>query len=179
MTKILNQNATLNIPIRQEIFERADTLLANKLEKHSKVLAGRIDAHIKDGNIQTFNQRLAEIERRKGLDPSYLTVCEVGKSGNKHFHTIFFLDGNKTRSVWSLFEDANRVMNNMIGDKSKKKSGLIDFCNHDFGNGIMINRHLNDKDSIDELSRKISYLAKEKQKENVKGKTFFSSRVEK
>ena len=179
MTKLLNQNAILDEPMKQEIFERGDVLLYQKLQKHSQVFAERLDMHGRDEDIRKVLQRLAEKERRKGLDPAYLCVREVGESGNNHYHTIFFLNGNKTRSIWPLFEDANRVMNNVLGEKSDKKSGLIDLCNHNFSNGIMIRRNTYDKEAIEALSMKVSYLAKEYQKENVKGKTFFSSKVEK
>ena len=125
MTKLLNQNAILDEPMKQEIFERGDVLLYQKLQKHSQVFAERLDMHGRDEDIRKVLQRLAEKERRKGLDPAYLCVREVGESGNNHYHTIFFLNGNKTRSIWPLFEDANRVMNNVLGEKSDKKSGLI------------------------------------------------------
>ena len=175
MTKILNKNESLNIPIKQEIFERADELLASKLKKHSKVFIERLDIHGEDKDISRILQRIMEKEKRKGLDPAYLAVREVGKSGHNHFHTVFFLNGNKTKSIWPLFEDANRVINNRLGNNPDKKSGLIDLCNHEFGNGIMIRRNYNSKEIIDKLSKKISYIAKEDQKEKVRGKTFFSS----
>lgn len=179
MTKLLNQNSILDEPIKQEIFERGDALLYQMLEKHSQVFAARLDIHSSDENITKILHRLSEKEKRKGLDPAYLAVREVGESGHNHFHTIFFLNGNKTRSIWPLFEDANRVMNNVLGEKSDKKSGLIDLCNHEFNNGIMIRRNTYDKDAIEALSKKVSYLAKEDQKETVKGKSYFSSQIKK
>ena len=179
MTKILNQNEALNVELIPEIFERADELLYQKIQENSQVLAGRLDFHGRDEDVQKVIQRLVEKEKRKGLNPSYLAVREVGKSGNNHYHTIFFLNGNKTRSVWPLFEDANNAMNNRLGEKTNKKSGLIDLCNHDFENGIMIRRNSKDKAAINELSKKVSYLAKKDQKENVKGKRFFSSQLKK
>lgn len=179
MAKVLKQNFILDEPIKQEIFERGDALLCHMLEKHSQVFAARLDIHSSDENITKILHRLSEKEKRKGLDPSYLAVRELGESGHNHFHTIFFLNGNKTRSTWPLFVDANRVMNNVLGEKSDKKSGLIDLCNHEFKNGIMIRRNTYDKDAIEALSKKVSYLAKEDQKKTVKGKSYFSSQIKK
>ena len=60
-----------------------------------------------------------------------------------------------------------------------KEGGKIDSCNREHRNGIMILRDDPDSRNLREVQRQMSYLAKIEQKENVKGKTFFSSRIKK
>lgn len=181
MTKILNQNVQVNYLIDDKIFERSDELLSHELNKHSQVLIARFDVHPvkRDIDISRFNQRLVEKEKRKGYDPLYITVPEVGESGNTHYHEIFFLNGNKIRHGWALFEDANRVLNNMLGEPPDKKTGLIHISHCKSKYEAMIRRNSIDKNIIREMSKKISYPSKVEQKDKVKGKSFFSSQIKK
>ena len=86
-----------------------------------------------------------------------------------------FLDGNVTRNTYQHFQNAERVLQNVIGPEYNA-SGLIDQCNHGHRNGIMVERNATDQTDLNEVMRQLSYLAKIDQKENVQGKTFFYSR---
>ena len=86
-----------------------------------------------------------------------------------------FLDGNVTRSTYPHFQNAEHVLQNIIGSEYSA-SGLVDQCNHGHRNGIMIERNAINQFDLDEVLRQLSYLAKIDQKENVQGKTFFYSR---
>ena len=181
MTKILNPNVQVNYSMNDKIFERSDELLTQELDKYSKVLVTRFDVHSgkREFDIKKFNQRLVEKEKRKGYGPLYITVREVGESGNTHYHETFFLNGNKIRHGWALFEDANRVLNNMLGEPPDKKTGLIHISHCKSKYEAMIKRNSMDKSVIREMSKKISYPSKIEQKDNVKGKSFFSSQIKK
>ena len=89
-----------------------------------------------------------------------------------------FLDGNKPENTYQHFRNAETVLQNVIGEEYSVK-GLIDRCDRGHRNGIMINRNSPNHDDIKEVQRQLSYLAKEDQKQGVKGKTFSTSRIKK
>ena len=123
----------------------------------------------------TFNQRFIEKEKRAGYDPLYITAREVSSLGRIHYHMALFLDGNATRNTYQHFQNAEHVLQNVIGPEYNA-SGLIDQCKHICRNGIMVERNTTDMTDLNEVLRQLSYLAKIDQKENVHGKTFFYSR---
>ena len=89
-----------------------------------------------------------------------------------------FLDGNKTMRTYEHFQNAETVLQNVVGEEYSVK-GLIDRCDRGHRNGIMIHRNNPNQYDLNEVHRQLSYLAKEDQKEGVKGKTFFTSRIHK
>ena len=179
--KLLNPNEQMKYSMNNKIFERADALLSQALDKHSQLTITRFEVHPvkEDINIMRFNQRLVEMEKRKGNDPLYMTVPEIGESGNIHFHELFILNGNKTRHGWSLLQDAKRVLKNMLGDDSDQKCGKIHLSKYDSQYEFILRRNAIDKETISELSKKINYIAKLEQKDKIKGKSFYSSQIKK
>ena len=68
------------------------------------------------------------------------------------------------------------MLQRVIGSEYDVK-GLIDHCDNGHRNGIMVKRDDPDSTDLHEVQRQISYLSKIKQKDNVKGKKFFTSRI--
>ena len=170
----------LSIPMDQRIMDVCYNLLTVSLAKHSRVFVMRLDVHLPQDvaqwMIRIFNQRFIEKEKNAGYDPLYIMVRELSSQGNIHYHMALFLDGNVTRSTYQHFQNAERVLQNIIGSEYSA-SGLIDQCNHGHRNGIMIERNATNQFDLDEVLRQLSYLAKIDQKENVQGKTFFHSLI--
>ena len=170
----------LTQPIDQRIMNVCHDLLTVSFSKHSRVFVMRLDVHmpqeIAQEMIRTFNQRFIEKEKNSGYDPLYIMVREVSPQGNIHYHMALFFDGNQTRNTYPHFQNAERVLQNIIGSEYNA-SGLIDQCNHGHRNGIMIERNAINQFDLDEVLRQLSYLAKIDQKENVQGKTFFHSLI--
>ena len=115
-----------------------------------------------------------ESQKNKGHAPAYVMVREVGKKGNIHYHMVLFLNGQKVQSTYYVFKDAERILFNVAGP-----GGVIHHCDDGHRNGIIINRNDPDLRKLQEVQRQASYLAKTEQKANVKGKTYFRSRIKK
>lgn len=168
---------TLNIPMNEKILNALNTILNDYIDRHSKTLVIRMDVHPPEeadpNMIMKFNHRLIETEKYHGNDPAYITAREVKKNGKVHYHMALFLNGQKTENTHYHFEYAKRILNNVA------PGGYINYCNDGHRNGIIINRSDTDLKNLHEVQQQISYLAKKEQKENVIGKTFFSSRIKK
>ena len=128
--------------------------------------------------ISVFTQRYAETERNAGYDLEYIAARELSRDGRVHYHMAIFVDGNKTEKTFKHFQNAEKVLQRIIGPEHDAR-GLIDYCDHGHENGILIKRNDSNQKSLQDVYRQISYLAKEAQKENVKGKRFFTSRFKK
>ena len=63
--------------------------------------------------------------------------------------------------------------------EEKKDEAWIERCDKGHRNGIMLDRNNINTTDLYEAERQNSYLAKLEQKENVQGKTFFTSRIKK
>jgi len=178
--KTINQPNSLNIPMNDRILEAGKSVLANSLQKHNKVFVQRIDIRLplefQQKGIIPFNKRFIEKEKNAGYDPKYIIVRELSKNKNIHYHMTLFLDGNKTENTYQHFKNAETVLQNVIGKENNIK-GLIDRCDRGHRNGIMLERNATDQTNLNEVQRQLSYLAKRDQKQNVKGKTFFTSRL--
>ncbi len=176
----LSLNASpLNIPMDERILNVSYNLLEYLLTKHCKVFVMRLDIHlpqeIAQDMIRSFNQRFVEKEKNAGYDPYYIVVREVSTMKHIHYHMALFLDGNMTRSTYQHIQNAEHVLQNVIGPEYNAR-GLVDQCNNGHRNGIMVERNAIDQTDLNEVLRQLSYLAKIDQKENVQGKTFFYSR---
>lgn len=173
---------TLNMPMRDKIITICDRVLNHAIEERSKVFVLRMDirfpgAMAQDG-ILAFNKQLKALWKKEGLTPSYITVRERSSRDGIHYHEAWFLNGQKTWKTFERFREADIVLQKVIGPEYDAK-GLIDHCDDGHRNGIMILRNDPDPTNLNEVQRQLSYLAKTAQKENVKGKTFFTSRIRK
>ena len=178
----MNNVNTLDIPMNESILNTGIDVLNFSLQKHNKVFVQRMDIRfpleLQQKGIIRFNKRFIEKERNAGYDPDYIFVRELSKNKKIHYHMALFLDGNKTMRTYEHFQNAENVLQNVIGEEYSVK-GLIDRCDRGHRNGIMLNRNNLNQDDIKEVQRQLSYLAKEDQKKGVKGKTFSTSRINK
>ena len=168
---------TLNMPMEQRILNATANVMNDYMRRRSKMWVQRIDVILPEGMdqkmISIFNQRFKECEKKQGFDPAYVMVREVSSQGRTHYHMALFLNGQKTMHVQQHFDNAQRILNNVA------PGGHIDYCNDGHRNGIMIKRNDPNPENLTEVQRPVSYLAKTHQKDGVKGKTFFSSRIKK
>ncbi len=170
----------LPIPMDDRILTKCNRILNDSLERHSKVFVMRMDIHFPNDEmaqekIKTFNQRLREKWKNAGYDPAYVAAREMGSKEGIHYHEAWFLNGQKTWKTYERFKEAEAVHQRVIGSEYDA-TGLIDYCDKGHRNGIMVKRDDPDPTNFQEAQRQVSYLAKKDQKENVRGKTFFSSR---
>ena len=181
MNKSLTRMNTLNKPMNETIVNKLNFLLNDYMERHCKTFVMRLDIHLpkemQQDKIVPFNHRFIEKEKIAGYDPAYATARELSTSGNIHYHMALFLNGNKTKSIFNHIKNAEVVLQNVVGKEMiDQKKAWIESCNKKGRNGIMLNRRdLNIHDLL-EVQRQISYLAKIEQKENVHGKTYFTSK---
>ena len=182
----MEQNAssfhTLNIPMNEKALTAYARALNYALDHNSKLLVIREDVHFpremaQDG-IRKYNQRLREMWKNKGYNPVYIGAREVSSKGEIHYHEAWFLNGNKTWKTYERFKDSEKVLQRVIGAEYDAK-GLIDHCDNGHRNGIMIRRDDPDPTNLYEAQRQVSYLAKIDQKANVKGKTYYTSKLKK
>ena len=169
---------TLNKPMNDKILKAIDNVREDYMDRHSKTFAMRGDVHLPEGSdqklIMKFNHRFIESQKNKGYDPAYIMVREISKEGKIHYHMVLLLNGQKVQSTYNVFKDAERILSNVAGP-----GGVIHQCNIGHRNGIMVKRDDPDPSNLQEAQRQMSYMAKTDQKENVKGKTFFTSRIKK
>ena len=169
---------TLNKTMNGKILKAIDRVRDDYSDNHSTMLTMRMDVHLPEGTdqsrIMAFNHRFIESQKNKGYDPAYVMVREVSDEDKTHYHMALFLNGQKIQSPYYVFKDAERILFNVAGP-----GGVINQCNIGHRNGIMVKRDDPDPRNLQESQRQSSYLAKTDQKENVKGKTFFTSRIKK
>ena len=169
---------TLNMPMNKKILKTTDNLIDDFFDRHSKLFGMRQDVHLPEGSDQSLimkvNHRFIESQRNKGYDPAYIMVREISKEGKIHYHMVLLLNGQKVQSTYYVFKDMERILNNVAGP-----GGSINHCDNGHRNGIMVKRDDPDPHNLEEVQRQMSYLAKKEQKSNVKGKTFFTSRIKK
>lgn len=157
-------------PVMQNIHERIEGMVNDYQKKHSKMLAVRADVRYpKDYGEVNGNEDISETMRktkqtlsRRGLDPAFAWVREQESSEHPHFHCIFLVDGQKTRSAGLIFDTLEKHWQATIDSQSR---GLIHYCcgteESPLENGKVISR----KDGIpDYLKRQVNYMAKPKGK---------------
>ena len=171
---------TLNITMNGKILKAIDNVMDDYIRRHSKMFAMRLDIHLPEGmdqsKIMVFNHRFIEKEKNQGYDPVYVMTREIGEeNGNIHYHMALFLNGQKTESIYPHLDNAWTVLKN-IRKTENKEGGMINPCNERGRNGIMVKRDDTDTRNLQAVQQQMSYIAKTKQKENVKGKTFFKSK---
>ena len=175
---------SLDIPMNEKALTVFNKALNYALGKHSKLLVVREDVSFpkKMPNemvqelIMPYNRKLREKWKNDGYDPVYIAAREINSEGRVHYHEAWFLNGHKTWKTYERFKESEQVLQRVIGPEYNAK-GLIDHCDNGHRNGIMVKRDNPDPTDLYEVQQQISYLAKIKQKDNVKGKTFFTSRI--
>lgn len=170
---------TLNKTMNGKILKALDNVRDDYMSRYSKIFTMRGDVHLPEGSdqkmIMKVNHRFIESQKNKGRAPAYVMVREIGEEkGNVHYHMVLFLNGQKVKSTYYVFKDWERILSNVAGP-----GGIIHHCDDGHRNGIMLHRDDPDPRNLQEFQRQASYLAKTDQKANVKGKTFFTSRIKK
>jgi len=183
MKKYTPSYHTLNLTMNGKILQAIDNVMDVYMGRHSKMFAMRLDVHLPVGTdqkiIMAFNHRFIEKEKNQGYDPAYVMTREIGeKEGNMHYHMALFLNGQKTESIKTHLDNAWKVLEN-IRCAENKEGGKIDPCNERRRNGIMVKRDDPDPRNLQAVQQQMSYIAKAGQKANVKGKTYFTSRIKK
>jgi hypothetical protein len=137
-----------------EILDRGINQLKMMLKHHCKVLAIRLDIHISEltklnTNISDFIGYLTSYIKRHYLTKrvGYVWVREIEKSKKQHYHLHLFIDGNKVRTSHHIVSVAKKYLN---------KKGMT--LHHPDKCYSMVYRY--NKDSIDEIVYRFSYLAK-------------------
>ena len=169
---------TLNKTMNGKILKAIDNVMDDYMDRHSKMFAMRLDVHLPEGTDQSkimiFNHRFIEKEKNQGYDPAYVMVREVSDEGKTHYHMALLLNGQKVQSTYNVFKDAERILFNAAGP-----GGVIHHCDIGHRNGITVKRDDPDTRNLQEVCRQFSYEAKTDQKSNVKGKSYFTSRIKK
>lgn len=183
MSKYTPSYHTLNMPMHGKILKAIDNVMDDYMVRHSKMFAMRLDVHLPKETdpkmIMVFNHRFIGKEKYQGYGPAYVMTKEIGEEeGNIHFHLALFLNGQKTESIKPHLDNAWKVLTK-IRDLENKEGGRIDPCNERGRNGIMVKRDDPDPRNLQAVQQQMSYIAKTEQKENVKGKTYFTSRIHK
>ena len=175
---------SLDIPMNEKALAIFNKALNYALEKHSKLLVIREDVNFPKEMpnemvqelIKPYNRKLREKWKNDGYGQVYIAAREINSEGRVHYHEAWFLNGHKTWKTYERFKESEQVLQRVIGPDYDAK-GLIDHCDNGHRNGIMVKRDNPDPTDLYEVQQQISYLAKSKQKDNVKGKTVFTSRI--
>ena len=180
-----HQDSPNTYPVMPELNQKAQTLLADYNERHSKVLPIRFDVRypqdfqedkgdmnktdfandkeqvstMDNKDISKMIAKLCQHCKRKGLDPAYIWVREQETSKTPHYHGILLLNGHKTQNPYGVFSKAEELWQKTIGSN---QPGLIHHCNKNPDgsyrkNGEVFRR----SEGIPEhVQRQISYMVK-------------------
>lgn len=166
-----------------DILERIEAVFYHHMFEHrmSKTLFMRFDLTFPqtiqyppdNSLVESFTSDFMKHLSRKGLSPHYLWVRER-KEGrlNHHYHFFILLKGQVTRQFWHHLQKAEQIWKTKL-DLIGNNQGLVDFCNRDGNNGIMIFR--NNPVSINAGLYWASYLAKISTKEFISGIRVYGS----
>ncbi len=175
----INTGKEQNNACHTEILDRHHAHLSSMINKHSKVMQVRFDLRYpQDSSIEydkshlhTFNynlKRKLDRERCTGghkVDPRIITVTEQhNKSDNIHIHGLILVNGNAKKSYYPLLQEIETQWKTAI---KTDINGLVDYCNKQGKNGMVINRNSEDYENIkNKCSYQASYLAKVRGKDN-------------
>lgn len=152
--------------------------LAHMIASHSKVMQVRFDLHYpNDGtivpnrqHIYNFNYNLKRKLQRETIigghrvDPQILWTEEINSSTAPHYHFLLLANGNAKNNYKELLKNTvNPLWKNTINSDN---DGLVDYCDKNGPNGLMITRSSPDVlTQINRCSYQASYLAKIKTKD--------------
>lgn len=147
-------------------------------EKHSKVLAARIDIHKpQDKFIENSNRRLTRVKEsftkeinRKFKDSPHKPDIRIISCSEKnyteretHEHLYILANGNAIHNAWRFHESLDKHTKRIY---ETENGGLVHFCESSGKKGILIDRNKDDfKEQLDKAIYAGSYLAKTKGKD--------------
>ena len=180
MKKNTNQNKP-QFSFNEEILRTNIALLVDSLRAHSKVYVMKMDIHLPQSidseKISTFMRRFVEKEKIDGYDPAYIVARDGNTNGNTNYQMGLILDGTKTEKASAHIDNANKVLQDVIGPEYSA-DGMIEKSNP----GIVVNAQDIAKEKFadyDEAYRQLSLLAKDNPTAKEKGKAFFYSKMKK
>ena len=172
-----------------KINDKFDERLEHMIDNHNKVTFFRFDVHFPedyphDGtnkDISTLFKRVKEPLTKAGNELHYVWCREQNTSENPHYHASALVNGNHTRRVDGILQDASNRWKEITGSP---KNGLIDHCNQYQGKRvptqIRIDRPSSAKEGQelielrqqfeakkDEARKRAHYLGKDDQKGDV------------
>ena len=173
----INTNREKNQGCDEKILEIIESSFNSILEKHSKIFCLRFDVRypkddiLYDKNkIYDFNYNLKRSLKREKIqgghrvDPILLSVAEKHNEDHSHYHYFLLVNGNSHRRTTQIHEKANSLWSKM---NNSNEVGLVDFCNKNGKNGIMIDKNSDDfEQKYNEAFYQASYLAKIRGKEH-------------
>lgn len=137
-----------------EILDRGINQLNIMLKHHCKVLAIRLDIHISElsklnTDMSDFIGYLTSYIKRHYLTKrvGYVWVREIEKSKKQHYHLHLFIDGNKVRTSHHIVSVAKKYLN---------RKGMT----HHHPDNCYSMVYRDNKDSIDDIVYRFSYLSK-------------------
>ncbi|HIW01450.1 MAG TPA: inovirus Gp2 family protein [Candidatus Desulfovibrio intestinipullorum] len=180
-----HQDSQSTYPVMPELYQKAQALLEEYLERHSKVLPIRFDVRypqdfqedkgdmnktdfandkeqvstIDNNDISKFMAKLIQHYKRKKLDPAYMWTREQERSETPHCHGMLLMNGHKIQNPYGVFSKAEELWQKTIGSN---QPGLIHHCNKNPDgsyrkNGEVFRR----SEGIPEhVQRQISYMVK-------------------
>ncbi len=179
----INTNKGKDLSCLVDVLDKYHAHLKDMTTKHSKVMQLRFDLRYPaDGTITPDNEQLSnfsynfqrklqreKIEGGHKVDPRLILVTEQhDNSQHPHIHGTVLVNANAKQKAYPLYLEIERQWKQVLKTNSE---GLVDRCNKQGENGIIINRNADDyQDKMNQCSHQASYLAKTRGKEsNPKG----------
>lgn len=118
-------------------YHNLERLISLYHQWHNKMLVVRADLHyplvyppVHDNlHIQRCMAKIIQFLKRAGYDPAYSWVREQVSSIHPHYHCLFLLDGQKTRSCGLVFDNLSRFWASTIASNAP---GLVHYCIQDY-----------------------------------------------
>jgi hypothetical protein len=173
----INTNAEKGLACMTDILDKYHDVLHHMLDTCSDVMQVRFDLHYPaDGSVLPSNAHvhrfnfylkrslLRESQRNnQTCDPQLIWVREQHISQHPHYHHTALLNANTHPHYYPVVQRAEKIWKQAIGSE---QSGLVDFCNKQGENGLIIHRDAeNMQEQKDACSYQASYQAKERHKE--------------
>ena len=174
----INTNQSKGLGCITSMLHNYQQCLICMIKAHSKVMQVRFDLHYpNDGNIVPIRKHLYDFNynlKRKlqreviigghRVDPQILWTEENNVSSAPHYHFILLVNGNANNDYKALLRNTvNPLWKKTINSDN---DGLVDYCDKNGPNGLMITRSSPDVlTQINRCSYQASYLAKIKTKD--------------
>lgn len=174
----INTNEEKNQSCYTEIIDKHHAQLEDMTQKHSKVMQVRFDLRYPQNStveptpqhLHDFNynlQRKLKREKHSGghqVDPRVLVTTEKHGSEHPHIHGVLLVNANAKQNYYPLIQEVEKQWKTAL---KTDVAGLVDYCDKNGKNGMIINRNSEDYEKTrHELSHQASYLAKTRGKDN-------------
>ncbi len=184
----INTNEEKKEGVYTDVVDRHHAHMEDMVLKHSKVMQVRFDLRYPhDGSVtpdnkhlQDFNYNLTrKLHREKpigghAVDPRIINVKEQhGDNQHPHIHNVLLVNGNAKQNPLGVLKQVEKMWATAIKSDAP---GLVDYCDKNGANGLMVNRNSdNFQEQLEACSYQASYLAKERGKEHRAKGTWLAS----